>query len=55
MAFKIVAAVVAVILMCAYLLAPVIKLKEVELGVVIVIGLAMMLVDLWQSLKSKDD
>jgi hypothetical protein len=31
------------------------KLKDVALGVVICIGVAMMLVDLLQSLKSKDD
>ena len=55
MAVKIAAAIVAIALMCAYLLAPVVKLKEIELGVVILAGLAMMLVDLWQSLKSKDD
>ena len=55
MAVKIAAAVVAMILMFAYLLPPVFKLKDVALGVVICIGLAMMLVDLWQSLKSKDD
>ena len=55
MLFKIVAGVLTVALMLAYLMAPVIKLKEVALGVVIVLGLAMMAVDLWQSLKSKDD
>ena len=37
------------------LLAETIKLKDVALGVVILIGIAMMLVDLWQSLQSKDD
>ena len=55
MAIKIGAAIVAVILLGAYLAAPVIKLKEIELGIVILAGFAMMLVDLWQSLKSKDD
>ena len=55
MAIKIVAGLVAVILMLGYLLAPVFKLKDVELGIVILAGLAMMLVDLWQSLQSKDD
>jgi hypothetical protein len=33
----------------------VVKLKEVSLGVVAAIALAMMLVDLVQSLKSKED
>ena len=55
MGIKIAAGLVAVVLMLGYLLAPVFKLKEIDLGIVIVIGLAMMLTDLWQSLKSKDD
>jgi len=55
MAFKIAAGVVAMILMLGYLLPPVFKLKETALGIVILAGLAMMAVDLWQSLQSKDD
>lgn len=55
MAFKIVVGVATIALMLGYLLPPVFKLKDLELGIVIVVGLAMMLVDLWQSLKSKDD
>jgi hypothetical protein len=55
MAMKIVAGVVAIILMLGYLLPPVFKLRDVELGIVIVAGVAMMLIDLWQSLKSKED
>jgi hypothetical protein len=55
MAVKIVAAIVAVILLGTYLLALAFKLKEIDLAIVIVVGLALMLVDLWQSLKSKDD
>ncbi len=55
MAMKIVAGLVAIILMLGYLLPPVFKLKDVELGIVIAAGLAMMLIDLWQSLKSKED
>ena len=55
MAVKIFAGAVASVLMLCYLLAPVFKLKEVELGIVIVVGLAMMLVDLWQSIWEKDD
>ena len=49
------AGLVAVILMLGYLLPPVFKLKEVDLAIAIVAGLALMLVDLWQSLKSKED
>ena len=55
MALKIFAGIVAVVLMVAYLLPLVTKLKEVSLGVVIVIALAMMLIDLVQSLKSRED
>ena len=55
MGLKIFAGIVAVAL-DARLPAPlVIKLKEVSLGVVILIALAMMLVDLVQSLKSSED
>ncbi len=55
MAFKIFAGIVAIVVMAPYLIAPVVKLKDVALGVVVLAGLAMMLVDLWQSLKSKED
>jgi hypothetical protein len=55
MPFKIFAGIVALILMLGYLLPPVFKLKDVALGVVIIAGLAMMAVDLWQSLRSKED
>jgi hypothetical protein len=53
--FKVFAGIVAVVLMLSYLLPVVIKLKEVSLGVVILIALTMMLVDLRQSLKSRED
>jgi hypothetical protein len=55
MGVKVAAALVAVFLLGAYLLALVFKLKEVDLGIVVAAGLVLMLVDLWQSLKSKDD
>ncbi|HSW24152.1 MAG TPA: hypothetical protein VLJ62_15420 [Burkholderiaceae bacterium] len=55
MSLKIFAGIVAVVLFIAYLAPLVFKLKEVSLGVVILIALAMMLVDLFQSLKSKED
>jgi hypothetical protein len=55
MGIKVAAAMVAVILMFGYLLALAIKLKEIDLSIVIAIGLAMMVTDLWQSFKSKDD
>ena len=55
MPIKIFAAIVAVALILSYLSPVVFKLKDIPLGVVILIGIAMMLIDLWQSLKSKDD
>ena len=55
MPFKIFAGFVAVVLMAGFLLPPVIKLKDMGLGIVIAVGFAMMLADLLQSLKSKDD
>lgn len=54
MPVKILAAIVAVVLLIGYLVPVVFKLKEVALGVVIAVGIAMMLVDLWQSFHEKD-
>lgn len=48
------AGLVAVILMLGYVLPPVFKLKQIDLGIAIIAGLALMLVDLWHSLKSED-
>jgi hypothetical protein len=55
MAFKILGAIIAIILMVAFVAPPVLKLQDLALSGVILIGLVMMLVDLWQSLRSKDD
>jgi hypothetical protein len=55
MALKIFCGTVATILLLAYLLPLVIKLKELSLGVVMLIGITMMLVDLWQSLQTRED
>ena len=55
MPIKIFSAAVAVVLMLSFLAPPVLKLKEVALGAVILIAIVMMLIDLWQSLQSKDD
>jgi hypothetical protein len=51
---KVASAVIAVVLFIAYLMPVVIKLKEISLGVVVLIGVVMMLVDLWQSLRNAD-
>jgi hypothetical protein len=54
MPVKIFAAIVAVVLMVAFLVPVVFKLQEIALGVVIVIGLVLMLIDLWQSFGEAD-
>lgn len=54
MPIKIFAAVVAVVMVLSFLVPPVWKLKDIALGVVILIGVVMMLVDLWQSLQQGD-
>jgi len=55
MAIKIFAAVVAVVMLLCFLAPPVLKLKDIALGVIILIGIVMMLADLWQSLQKKED
>ena len=55
MAVKIVSGIIGVVLLFAYALPVVWKLKEVSLACVFLLGVGMMLVDLWQSLKSKED
>jgi len=55
MAFKIFSAVVAVVLMLGFLAPVVIKLQDVALSAVVMIGLGLMLADLWQSLRSKEE
>jgi hypothetical protein len=54
MAFKILGAIIAIVLLVAFLAPPVLKLQDAALASVILIGVVMMLVDLWQSLQ-KDD
>ena len=54
MIMKIVAGLIAIVLMFAYLIPPAIKLKDLALAIVIVIGVALMLIDLWQSIWERD-
>jgi hypothetical protein len=54
MPLKLLAAVVAVVLLLAFLVPIAWKLKEVSLAVVMLIGVVMALVDLAQSLKKPD-
>jgi len=55
MLIKYVSAVIAVVMVLCFLVPPVLKLKDIALGVVIAIGIVMMLMDLWQSLQAKED
>ncbi len=52
---KIVAALIAIALMLVYLGPMVIKMKDAALASVIVIGIVIMLVDLWHSLRKPED
>ncbi|MGE5128426.1 MAG: hypothetical protein ACM3IK_02270 [Sphingomonadaceae bacterium] len=54
MVFKVLAGILAAALLIGFVAPVVIKLKDVALTAVVLIGLAMMLVDLWQSLRSKE-
>jgi ABC-type branched-subunit amino acid transport system permease subunit len=55
MAFKILGSILAGSLLIVFIGPVVIKLKDVALSIVVLIGLAMMITDIWQSLKSKED
>jgi hypothetical protein len=55
MIYKVVAGIIAAGLMLAYMAPVVWRLQDVALWCVAGTGAVMMLVDLWQSLRSKDD
>jgi hypothetical protein len=55
MPIKIIAAAIAVSLVLSFLSPVVLKLKDVALGIIILAGIVMMLLDLWQSLQSEED
>jgi hypothetical protein len=55
MGVKIVSAIVATLLFVAFLAVVVLKLREIPLVVVVLIGIALMAVDLWQSLREGQD
>ena len=54
MPFKYIAGIIAAALMIVYSGAIAWKLKDVALAIVILVGIAMMAVDLWQSFKSDE-
>lgn len=55
MVLKILAGILGIGLVLAFLAPPVIKLKDGALAAVCLIGVVMMLVDFWQSLQEKDE
>jgi 4-hydroxybenzoate polyprenyltransferase len=55
MAVKIIAGIIGAVLLFGYVSPVVLRLKEVPLWCVFLLGAGMMLVDLWQSLTSKED
>ena len=55
MAVKLFSAAVAIALLLAFLVPLITKLKEISLAAVVAIGIVMMLLDLWQSLQSRED
>jgi len=55
MNLKVLAGILSAALLIAFIGPVVIKLQDVALSIVVIIGLAMMLFDLWQSLREKDD
>lgn len=54
MTVKLISGIIAAILLAAFLGSVVFKLKELALGAVALIGLAMMLYELWETLREKD-
>ena len=55
MLVKIIAGIFGAVLLAAYVAPVVLRLKDYALSAVAALGLGMMLLDLWQSLRSKDD
>ena len=55
MAFRIFAGIVAIVLFIAFVAPVAIKLKEISLGAVILIGVGLMVWDLWETLRAKDE
>ncbi|MEO7726968.1 MAG: hypothetical protein ABIS45_06915 [Burkholderiales bacterium] len=55
MVLKILAGIVAAALLIIFIGPVVVKLKSVALSIVVLIGVTMMVVDIWHSLRAKDD
>lgn len=55
MIFRVLAGLVATILLLGFLLPYVLKMQDIALGAVILIGLAMMARELWDTFQEKDE
>lgn len=55
MSLKIIYSIMAAVLMLLYLSPVLYRLKQIDLTIVVIIGVSMMLVDVWQALKSKEE
>jgi hypothetical protein len=55
MPLRIAYSILAVVLMLLYLSPVLYRLKQVDLSIVVLVGVGMMLVDVWQSLQSKEE
>jgi ABC-type branched-subunit amino acid transport system permease subunit len=55
MLFKILGSILAASLLIVFIGPVAIKLKDVAFSIVVLIGLTMMIADIWQALKSKED
>jgi hypothetical protein len=54
MKFRIFCSVVAALLLMAYISPVVVKLKDVALSAVVLVGLSLMIADIWHSLRTRD-
>ena len=55
MNFKVIAGLIGLAMLVAFLLPPVIKLQKIALVVVVLIGLAMAVYEFYEQLRDKDD
>ena len=55
MIYRVIVGIAAAALMLVYMAPVVLRLREWALGIVALTGVVMMLVDLWQSLRSKEE
>ncbi len=55
MVFKILASIIAALLLLIFIGPVVVKLKDIALTVVVLVGVVMMVTDIWNSFQSRDE